>query len=97
MAKLGMVKIAGRLCRNRKGGFTRCRKPIHKGRGKGFKKRHTKGIKGRCVKWSKGRTRCVKRQHSYGGYARSRMKSAGKGRCIKWSKGKTRCLKRARH
>lgn len=94
MAKLGMVRIKGKACRTRRGRFTNCRKPISRGKGKGFAKRHTKGLKGRCVKWSKGHTRCVKRQYKNHGYPHSKPKAAGKGRCVKWSKGKTRCLKR---
>lgn len=99
MSKLGMVRVRGTLCRTRRGKFTKCRKPISKGKGKGFAKRHTKGIKGRCVKWSKGRTRCVKREHSALGYKRRRRTIKGgykrKGACIRWNRGKTRCLKRA--
>lgn len=84
---LGMVRIKGPLCRSRKGKFTRCKKPVSKGSGSGFAKSHTKGIKGKCLRWSKGRTRCVKR--AVGGYR------AAKGRCVKWSKGRTRCIRRA--
>ena len=95
---LGMVGIKGRLCRNRKGFFTKCKKPVARGKGKGFKKRHTKGIKGRCLKWSKGRTRCVKREVGmYRGKVKSvsgRKHKSPRGRCIKWSKGRKRCLKR---
>ena len=84
---LGMVRVKGPLCRTRKGKFVKCRKPVSRGTGKGFKKRHTKGIKGRCIKWSKGRTRCVRRE--IGGYRGT------KGRCLKWSKGRRRCIRRA--
>lgn len=105
MSKLGMVRVKGTLCRTRRGKFTRCKRPIAKGKGKGFAKKHTRGTKGRCVKWSRGKTRCVKRAHKALGYKRkgSVRKSSGrkvsasaKGRCLKWSKGRTRCIKRAR-
>src|SRR5574338_426727 len=78
-------------------------------RGKGFAKKHTRGIKGRCVKWSKGRTRCVRRANPGLGYkkrkasggrksgARRATSRVTKGRCVKWSKGRKRCLKRIRH
>lgn len=52
-------------CRNSKGRFTKCRGGATKRRRKG-----TRGVgkaaagKGRCLKWSKGRTRCVKRAKS---------------------------------
>jgi hypothetical protein len=88
---LGMVRARGNLCRTRKGKFTRCRKPIKKGSGKGFAKRHAdiarKRRKGRCLKWSKtSPKRCVRRK--------VRHYNPGKGRCLKWSKGRTRCVSR---
>jgi hypothetical protein len=86
-----MVRVRGGLCRNRKGHFTKCRKPVAKGKGKGFAKKHSKGIKGKCVKWSKGKTKCLQRANPAKGYG----KAAKKGRCIKWSKGRTRCMRRA--
>jgi len=59
----GMVRVKGTLCRNKKGQFSRCQKgKISSGKGKGFRKKHAKSkLKGRCVKWSKGRTRCLRR------------------------------------
>ena len=51
--------------------------------------------KGRCLKWSKGRTRCVKRAKSSGG-----SKGGGKGRCkygkLKNPTKRRRCKKRPR-
>jgi hypothetical protein len=93
---LGMVGIKGRLCRNRKGFFTKCKKPVARGTGKGFKKRHTRGIKGKCLKWSKGRTRCMSR--AVGMYpskvTSGRKHKVRRGKCLKWSKGRTRCIRR---
>lgn len=59
----GMVRISKKLCRNKKGRFTRCQKgKITGGQGSGFKRKNPKSkLKGRCVKWAKGRTRCLKR------------------------------------
>lgn len=52
--------IMARRCRiktgKKKGQFTRCRGK--RGLGKSSKR------KGRCLKWSKGRTRCLKRKKS---------------------------------
>ena len=84
----GMVRVKGGLCRTRKGRFTKCRKPVSKGKGKGYSKKHSKGVKGKCVKWSKGRKRCLKRERPGSGYKK-------RGRCLKWSKGRTRCMRRA--
>lgn len=58
----GMVKVRKKLCRNKKGQYTRCRGKMQGGKGSGHKRKHAKKhLKGRCVKWSKGRTRCMKR------------------------------------
>ena len=50
-------------CRNAKGRFTKCRGGSGSRRRKG-----TRGVgktgKGRCLKWSKGRTKCLKRAKS---------------------------------
>ena len=73
---LGMVRIRGGLCRARSGRFTRCKKPTHRGTGKGYGKKHTRGVKGRCLKWSKGRTRCIQREHSNAGYKKRRRRRA---------------------
>jgi hypothetical protein len=88
---LGMVRVRGPLCRTRRGKFTRCRKPVSRGSGKGFAKRHT-DIKrkslSKCVKWTKrgGKMRCVRRQKIH--------RNPGRGRCVKWSRGRTRCMRR---
>ena len=60
---LGMVRIRGTLCRNKKGRFTCCQSgKITGGKGSGFKRKNPKSkLKGKCVKYSKGRTRCLKR------------------------------------
>ena len=44
-----------RRCRNKKGQFTKCRRGT-RGYGK------SKARKGRCLKWSKGRTKCLRRK-----------------------------------
>jgi hypothetical protein len=96
-AGLGMIRVRGTLCRSRRGKFTKCRKPVKRGRGSGFGKRHAdiagRKTAGRCLKWGSGKTkrgfrRCAKR-------APLRASGAGKGRCQKWSRGRTRCMKRA--
>lgn len=92
---LGMVRVRGPLCRTRKGKFTRCRKPVSKGTGTGFGKRHTDIARKnatRCVKWGSTKTkrgfrRCLKRAKIH--------RNPGHGRCVKWSKGRTRCMRRA--
>lgn len=51
-----MRRVRGKLCRNKKGRFTKCRSGGYgKVRGGSRKK------KGRCLKWSRGRSRCLKR------------------------------------
>lgn len=52
--------------------------------------------KGRCLKWSKGRKRCLRRAKSATLGRSSRRKAKRKGRCLKWSKGRTRCMRRAK-
>lgn len=58
---------------------------------------------GRCLKWSKGRTRCMRRKPA-GGAARVRShaqpraraaRTPKKEKCLKWSKGRKRCILRA--
>lgn len=49
-----MRRVRGKLCRTAKGKFTKCRGTSGYGKAR-------KGRKGRCLKWSKGRTRCMKR------------------------------------
>jgi hypothetical protein len=101
MSGLGMIRVRGTLCRTRRGKFTKCRKPVKRGRpGSGFGNRHvdiaSRKTHGRCLKWGSGKTsrgfrRCAKRAKLRGrGHG-----SAGKGRCLKWSKGRTRCMQRA--
>lgn len=67
---LGMVRIRGPLCRTRKGRFTRCKKPIKRGSGSGFSKRHAdiarRKTAGKCLRWTNTKTkrgfrRCAKR------------------------------------
>lgn len=92
---LGMIRVRGTLCRSRRGKFTRCRKPVSKGSGKGFSKRHTDIARksySKCVKWGSTKTkrgfrRCLKRQKLH--------RNPGAGRCQRWSRGRKRCLKRA--
>lgn len=94
-AGLGMVRVRGTLCRTRRGKFTRCRKPVSKGSGSGFSKRHTDIARKRatkCVKWGSTKTkrgfrRCLKRAKIH--------RNPGRGRCVKWSRGRTRCMQRA--
>lgn len=54
--------MAARRCRTAKGRFTRCSTKGAAKR-KTTKRKSTKGThrKGRCVKWAKGRKRCLKR------------------------------------
>lgn len=47
-----------RRCRNSKGRFTKCSGGARKSAGKKVAR------KGRCLKWSKGRKRCLKRKKS---------------------------------
>jgi len=88
--------VRGTLCRTTKGKFTKCKGKVSKGSGSGFSKKHTKGTKGRCVKWSSAaggkKRRCLKRANPGSGYG----KAAKRGRCLKWSKGRTRCMQRAK-
>jgi len=52
--------MAKRRCRNAKGRFTKCSTKGARKSTKGTKRKST-GRVGRCIKWSKGKTRCMQR------------------------------------
>lgn len=61
--------------------------------------------KGRCLKWSKGRTRCMRRAKGLSGLGRARRRKGGKKACMSargkvkkgWRLGKGgRCIKAKR-